>query len=293
MIRFATIGMDNSARTFLEAAAQSRRLRYACGCPAPDSRLSHEAQIYEALLSAGQQIDAVYISGSVSSRFQLARRLLDSRRHVMCGNLAAAGPKTLDSLIRCARRNNVCLTEALPQEYISGLAGIRVHMARLGAVRQVRFQFCSFQGQSSESSHPGLACIRPLTELFGMPKRITAEAMIPGNGQEGAYTILARYSNDLTAELLCSGISGCRISNCILGEYGELRFKDLTAPHQFVLCRPDGGREALPSVSTGYSAPEEWVCHMEGSSGWLASIQAVRCAAAAMDMTCAMPQAVC
>lgn len=281
MIRFATIGMDDNAAAFLEAASRSRRLYRAYACP---------GLVGHSLLFQGQHIDAVYIAGTVSSRFRLARRLLSEHKHVMCGNLGSAGPETLDSLIRCARSSGVSLTEALPPGYINGIFNLRTHMARLGAVSRVSFQSCRFTRQFPE---PGrlteelkLQCVRPMAELLGMPKRITAEAVILENGQPGANTILAEYSDSLSAELLYSDCSGCRISNRIQGEFGELRFKDLAAPRQLVFYSPDGGRELLPCALPGPSQAEEWLSHMDGTSDWQARLKSARLAAAVMDMAC-------
>ena len=68
----------------------------------------------------------------------------------------------------------------------------------------------------------GVYCIHPLVRLFGLPEKISGEAVFLENGVDGEGSILLNYG-EMVAEVIYSKITGCRMDSIIQGEAGNLR----------------------------------------------------------------------
>lgn len=290
MIRFATVGNGIATERFLEAALKCGELAYTAACSPSQEAARYLSDLGE--LSRMENIDAVYIDGEAGLDVDQIHLLLSGGKHVLCERLSLLGREKLEALMQTAKTHQVGLTEDLPSAWEPGFLSIQKALPRLGSLLGASFQYCRY---SPEDQHTvpaasafldaGIHCIAPLVRLFGMPDRLTADPVVINGSQDGAGAITASYQ-DMKAELLYSQVSGCRISNRILGTDGALIFQNLSAPSHIVFYSAEGGKEIISSHPThsGISAQlHGWVNQILQITDWREQMEYTLMAAEAIE----------
>lgn len=283
MIRYAVMGTGAAAQAFSRDAAQCRELCAETGRPA----------------AQGVEAEAVYLSGADGSPFFSAALMLGGGKHVLCESFARLTPRELDTLAALAEKHRVSLAEYRSPSLSPGFAALCGHLPRLGAVHSVRLQDCSPDlGRALIPRSAG--CLALLDGLTGLPEPLEAQLLRCPDGRPAALSIMAR-SRNLEAEILCSSLSGSRVTNRVQGSLGEIRFQGIDNPHNLVFVGRDGIREQLAELpprrdGRNHSAGAEqafgesdssrlarWLRLVSGAEDWRAPLGRARLVLAALE----------
>lgn len=270
MIRFAVIGTNKITDNFINAAKLCEEFELAAVYSRKKERAleyanKHKANlVYDDLdeLAASNEIDAVYVASPNSLHACQSIKMLKGKKHVLCEKTIASNKNELEEMLKTAKKNGVILLEAMRSIFDPGFKAIEDNINKLGHIRRVTFQFCKYSsrydnfknGIIENAFNPvfsngalmdiGVYCIHPLVRLFGMPKRIWANAVTLHNGVDGAGTIMFNYE-DMQGELIYSKITNSILPSQIQGENGCMIIKEIPDPKEITIVYKDGQKEEL------------------------------------------------
>ena len=188
-------------------------------------------------------VEAVYLASPTACHYRQAVKLMAAGKHVLCEKPIASNLRELESMLQCARENNVALLEAIRPEFSPNLTIIKDLIEVLGVIRHVTITFCKYSsrydrflsGEPVNTFNPALSngaltdlgcyCVLVLLRLFGLPQKIQSGAVKLPNGVDAAGAFLAGYG-DMTAEVSYSKVSDTHNFCEIQGEQGTLRFRE-------------------------------------------------------------------
>lgn len=248
MVRYGTIGTNYITDLFANGASVCKNLVY----EAVYSRREETGRafadkygvkkVYTDLkeMAEDPEIDGVYIASPNCFHRDQALLMLEHGKHVLCEKPAVSNSREWDTLMNAAEERGRILLEGMRSVYDPGFAAIREYLPKLGKIRRATFQFCQYSsrydrfkaGIVENAFRPelsngalmdiGVYCIHPLVRLFGLPEKISGEAVFLENGVDGEGSILLNYG-EMVAEVIYSKITGCRMDSIIQGEAGNLR----------------------------------------------------------------------
>lgn len=275
MIRFAVIGTSFITEWFLNAAKECNDLQFAAVCSRDSQKGKNFAQKYGAErvytqpeeLAKASDIDAVYIASPNSLHYEQAILMMNGKKHVLCEKPFASNARETEIMFETARKNNVVLLEGMRSAFDPGFQKIKENLGKLGTIRNVKFQFCQYSSRYDELKAGkranvfswdysggvlmdlGIYCIHPMVELFGVPNRVLANAVIV-EGVDGAGSIIADYEG-MQVNLSYSKISAGGSFGQIQGENGYMTISDIASPNQVTIHYNDGMEEVLENRSSG------------------------------------------
>ena len=271
MIRIAIIGTNKITRRFLEAVQKTELLKLT----GVYSRTIEKAvefgtefgaeKFYDRLepLASDPDIDAVYIASPNYCHCAQAVMLMQAGKHVLVEKPAASNLAEFTRMAQAARQNHVILLEAMRCVIDPAFDLLAAHLDDIGEVRQVILQYCQYSsrydnyknGIIENAFRPelsngslmdiGVYCTHLMAKLFGMPKKIQADAVFLPNQIDGAGTILAHY-DDFQVQLVYSKICDSFVPSQIMGEKGTLTFRELPNIHDIDLILRNGEQKRFP-----------------------------------------------
>lgn len=270
MVRFATIGTNVIVDQFMNAALKQEDLHYEAVYSRNQDTADAFARKYKAVrtftdltaLAGDDGIDAVYIASPNSLHYEQAALLLSHGKHILCEKAITSNLDELKSLTDLSERSHAILLEAVLSVHTPGWEVLTGQLNRVGKIRRASFCFCQYSsrydkfksGSIENAFNPafssgalmdiGVYCVHPLVRLFGLPKEIKTDAILLGNGIDGAGTILARYDT-MQAELVYSKISAGRVPSQIQGEDGTITINSINNPHEIIFYDRKGNSEIL------------------------------------------------
>ena len=271
MIRLAIIGTNKITRRFLDAVQKTELLQLT----GVYSRTMEKAvefgtefgavKFYDRLeaLASDPEIDAVYIASPNYCHCEQAVTLMQAGKHVMVEKPAASNFAEFNRMAETARQNHVILLEAMRCVIDPAFDLLAAHLDDIGQIRQATFQYCQYSsrydnyknGIIENAFRPelsngslmdiGVYCVHLMAKLFGMPKKIQADAVFLPNDIDGAGTILAHYDG-FQVQLVYSKICDSFVPSQIMGEKGALTFLELPNIHDIGLILRNGEQKRLP-----------------------------------------------
>ena len=200
------------------------------------------------------EVDAVYIASPAACHYEQAMRLMQAGKHILCEKPIASNLTELESMLGCAKENNVVLLEAIRPEFSPNLKKIENELGSLGKIRHAAITYCKYSsrydrflsGKLVNAFNPELSngaltdlgcyCILILLRLFGKPQRIQSSTVKLSNGVDAAGAFLASYEG-MTAELSYSKVSTSHNFCEIQGEQGTIGFRDPVSIKEIILIR--------------------------------------------------------
>ena len=273
MIRFAIVGTNWITHSFCQAAHETGKLQLAAVYSrnlgkARDFAAEYQVSVvYDDLeqMAASPEIDAVYIASPNSLHALQAEIFLQHGKHVIGEKPLASNLHEVESLIACAKANNVVLFEAMKTCYLPNFELCRSTLPSLGKLRRAHLTYCQYSsryqkylnGENPNTFNPAFSNgsvmdigIYPLSfalGLFGKPDSVSANASLLDSGVDahgslslkyGDFEVLITHSK-VSDGFALSEIQGENsalmiehISNCekvIFAKKGESQ-KDLTLP---------------------------------------------------------------
>jgi scyllo-inositol 2-dehydrogenase (NADP+) len=276
MVRFAVIGTNKITDKFIEAASLCKKFKLAAVYSRTKERAIEFGSkygvslVYDDLdkLAESKEVDAVYVASPNSLHASQSIKMMNGKKHVLCEKTIASNKKELEEMIKASRDNGVILLEAMRSVFDPGFKIIEDNLCKLGIIRRATFQYCQYssrydnfkKGIIENAFNPifsngalmdiGVYCVHPLVKLFGMPKKVWANAVILENGVDGAGTIMAQYDG-MQAELIYSKITNSALPSQIQGEKGCMIIKEIPDIKKVVIVYNNGDKEEI-SVTNKY-----------------------------------------
>ena len=271
MVRYGTIGSGWIVDAFIAGAQQ--------GAPQLEHRAvySRSRETGEAFarkhgvnlvftdleaLAASDQIDAVYIASPNAFHYSQAKLFLEHGKHVLCEKTCVVNSAQMKELCRLADQNGVVFMEAIKFMHLPERLILREALAFVGPVHLARFDFSRYSskfpqylaGQCPNIFNPkmaagclmdmGIYSVFPAVHLFGLPRRVSASAVMLRTGADGAGAALLEYP-DKVACLSYSKMSDAHLDNVIQGEKGVLHIRTIEHLNEIDLHHNDGRVETI------------------------------------------------
>lgn len=253
MVRFAVIGTNFITDRFIEAGRQCEGFYLQAVYSRTMERAKEYADQYQVEdcydsledLAAAENIDAVYVASPNVCHAGQSIQMMNAGKHVLCEKPMASNARELEEMLQAAKDNHVVLLEAMRPVFDPGFAAIQEQLPKLGTIRRATFQYCQYssrydkfkRGVIENAFKPelsngalmdiGVYCVHPMVKLFGKPDHILASGFKLSTGAEGMGTIVARYGEEMQAELLYSKITDSILPSQIQGEEGSMIIEEI------------------------------------------------------------------
>lgn len=254
MIRFAVVGTNWITQRFIDAAHESGKMKLTAiysrtleGAKklGGDYPVEHYFDSLEAM-AASDLIDAVYIASPNSLHAPQSLLFLSHKKHVICEKPLASNLQEAESLIACAKENNVVLFEAFKTAYLPNFLHMKGALNRIGKLRKAILNYCQYSsryprylaGENPNTFNPafsngsimdiGYYCLASAISLFGEPESVTATATLLDSGVDGQGTVILSYADNFEVVINHSKISDSLLPSEIQGEDGTLQMEKLS-----------------------------------------------------------------
>lgn len=253
MVRFAVIGTNFITDGFIEAGMQCKDFHVQAVYSRTMERAKEYASkhgiedCYDSLddVAAAEDIDAVYVASPNALHAPQSIQMLNAGKHVLCEKTIASNQEELKQMLDAAKKNHVIVLEAMRSVFDPGFQAIQEYLPKLGKIRRATFQYCQYSrrydnykiGIIENAFKPelsngalmdiGVYCVHPMVKLFGMPDQILASGFQLSTGAEAMGTIIARYGDEMQAELLYSKITDSILPSQIQGEEGSMIIEEI------------------------------------------------------------------
>lgn len=254
MIRFAVVGTNWITQRFIDAAHESGKMKLTAIYSrtlesakklGEDYPVEHYFDSLEAM-AASDLIDAVYIASPNSLHAPQSLLFLSHKKHVICEKPLASNLQEAESLIACAKENNVVLFEAFKTAYLPNFLHMKGALNRIGKLRKAILNYCQYSsryprylaGENPNTFNPafsngsimdiGYYCLASAISLFGEPESVTATATLLDSGVDGQGTVILSYADNFEVVINHSKISDSLLPSEIQGEDGTLQMEKLS-----------------------------------------------------------------
>ena len=269
MFKFATIGSNFIVHRFISAATLVADFEYGAVYSRTEEKgreladLYGVATVYTTLgaLAQDNSIDIVYVASPNSLHAKQSILMMKHGKHVLCEKPIASNARELARMERVAKENNVILMEAMKSVHCPGYFAVRDNLHKLGQIRNVTFNFLQYSSRydkykagiienafkpemsSGALMDIGVYTVHMLLALFGMPKKIRANAIMLRTGTDAAGTISCDYE-DFLATLIYSKISSYEESQ-IQGECATMIIDKISEIGKIKIKYRDGSEEVI------------------------------------------------
>jgi predicted dehydrogenase len=253
MVRFAIIGTNFITDNFMEAGSWCEDFHVQAVYSRTMERAKEYAgkygieDCYDSLedLAAADNVDAVYVASPNALHASQSIMMLNAGKHVLCEKTIASNKKELEQMLEAAKSHGVIVLEAMRPVFDPGFQAIQDNLKKLGTIRRATFQYCQYsrrydhykEGIIENAFKPelsngalmdiGVYCVHPMVKLFGNPDQILASGYKLSTGAEAMGTIIARYGDDMQAELMYSKITDSILPSQIQGEEGSMIIEEI------------------------------------------------------------------
>lgn len=247
MIRFAVVGTNWITRQFVDAAHETGKMKLT----AVYSRSLDQAQAFSTdypvqhlftsleQMAQSDDIDAVYIASPNALHCQQSLLFLQHKKHVICEKPLASNLREVETMIACARENQVVLFEAFKTASLPNFLILQASLPKVGKLRKALINYCQYSsryqryldGENPNTFNPawsngsimdiGYYCLATAVSLWGEPHKVSANASLLANGVDAHGTVVMDYG-DFDVTLLHSKVSQSGLPSEIQGEEGSL-----------------------------------------------------------------------
>jgi predicted dehydrogenase len=247
MIRFAVVGTNWITRQFVDAAHETGKMKLT----AVYSRSLDQAQAFSTdypvqhlftsleQMAQSDDIDAVYIASPNALHCQQSLLFLHHKKHVICEKPLASNLREVETMIACARENQVVLFEAFKTASLPNFLILQASLPKVGKLRKAVINYCQYSsryqryldGENPNTFNPawsngsimdiGYYCLATAVSLWGEPHKVSANASLLASGVDAHGTVVMDYG-DFDVTLLHSKVSQSGLPSEIQGEEGSL-----------------------------------------------------------------------
>ena len=190
-------------------------------------------------------IEAIYIASPNSCHFEQSRFFLENRINVLCEKPIVTNLSQYKELKKLADKNGVIYMEAIMSMYSPFYDILHNAVKKIGKISLARIDFCQRSSRLDDfykgipqnifdmKLHAGalmdlgVYCVYGAVDLFGKPKKISAEANYFKNGCDCSGTSVFYY-DDFTAVLTYSKNGQSMLHSEIIGENGAVTVESVS-----------------------------------------------------------------
>lgn len=269
-VRFGVVGTSNITERFLKSGAAVEEFEL----NAVYSRSTEKAEefalrygcknIFTSLeqMAKSELIDAVYIASPNSFHHEQSILFLENKKHVFCEKPMASNSREAAEMVKAAKENEVLLMEGMKTTPLPSFQVLKDNLYKIGKIRRYFASYCQYSSRydkykegivlnafKNELSNGavmdiGVYCIYPMVSLFGMPKEITANAIMLESGVDGQGTVLFKY-NDMDAQIMYSKIANSYLPSEIQGEEGTIIIDNIHDMKDITIKYRNGSSEVI------------------------------------------------
>lgn len=269
-VKFGMIGTNFISDWFMEASKHqplfqlvsvySRTLEKAHDFGSIYGATKHYDNLEEMVSSP--EIDCVYIASPNSLHSVQAVLCMKHKKHVLVEKPFASNSKEAQAMIAAAKENNVILMEAMKTTQLPNFKLIKENLNKIGKVRRYFGNFCQYSSRYDKFKEGiienafklelsngalmdiGVYCIYPMVALFGLPKKITGNAILLSTGVDGEGSACCIY-DDMIGDIQFSKITSSFVPSEIQGENGSIVFENLLNFNKVKIIYRNGTEEVL------------------------------------------------
>jgi predicted dehydrogenase len=275
MLRVAVIGCGYWGPRLVRNFAENERSSVTAVCDSqPDRLRAIERQVPGARLSSDIEdivrddaIDAVAIATPVSTHYPLARRAIESGKHVLVTKPLASSTAECDSLIELAADSGLVLMVDHTFVYTGAVRKIKelINAGELGEIYyfdSVRVNLGLFQHDVNviwDLAAHDLSIVNYL--LDATPTVVNAVGAIhSGSGLEDVAYVTLRYDGNLIAHCHLNWLSPVKIRQTLIGGTERMLVWDDLSPDEKLRIYNRGITESAdPSVQVDYRIGDAWM----------------------------------
>jgi predicted dehydrogenase len=269
-VRFGVIGTSNITERFLKAGTSIEEFVLNAVYSRSSEKAEEFASKYEARnifdslqdMAKSKLIDAVYIASPNSFHYEQSIIFLKNKKHVFCEKPMASNSMEIADMIKTAKENNVLLMEGMKTTPMPNFQILKDNLYKIGKVRRYFASYCQYSSRydkykegivlnafKNELSNGavmdiGVYCIYPMVSLFGMPKEITANAVMLESGVDGQGAALFKY-DEMDAQIMYSKIANSYLPSEIQGEEGSIIIDNIHNMKNITIKYRNGGSEVI------------------------------------------------
>ncbi|MBP3300726.1 MAG: Gfo/Idh/MocA family oxidoreductase [Clostridia bacterium] len=208
-----------------------------------------------------KEVDAVYIASPNALHCEQTLFFLERKIPVLCEKPLASNLREVEAMVACAKRNGTYLAEAYKSRWMPAYSLMKEHLADLGPIRNVRFDFSKYSSRydahkrgedvntfKAEFSNGalldlGVYCLYPALELFGVPESVSGFGIPVDGGVDGVGCTVMTYDGFLVT-LNYSKISTASRACEIQGEEGTMVIDAISTPRKIEIFFRSGAYKA-------------------------------------------------
>lgn len=194
---------------------------------------------------AASPAECVYIASPNALHYEQSKRMLESRKHVICEKPITVTPDELCELYKIAEENGVVYIEAIMYMHSPARQLLRDAMKEIGKIWTAHFDFSQYSskypayknGELPNIFNPkmatgslmdlGIYCVYPAVDLFGEPQKTAAVASFLESGAD-ATTSAVLLRSDTTVTLTSCKTGQDHSGSQIIGELGSIKIGSIS-----------------------------------------------------------------
>ena len=216
------------------------------------------------------EIDSVYVASPNVMHFPQSKRCLEAGKHVICEKPITVTPDQFEECKRLADEKGLIYLEAIMYMHTPAREVLRDNIKNIGRITSAHFDFSQLsskypaylRGENPNIFNPvmatgslmdlGIYCVYPAVDLFGIPDKITADAVFLDSGADASGSVSFNYGDKLitfTHSKTGQDYSGSEI----FGDEGTIHIESISKLINVSLYYKSGEKEL---IIPEYSKPE-------------------------------------
>lgn len=189
--------------------------------------------------------DAVYIASPNALHFEQSKKMLSAGKNVICEKPITVTPDEFLENKALADKNGLIYMEAIMYMHTPNRERLREALDRLGRISSAHFDFSQLsskypaflRGERPNIFNPALAtgclmdlgiyCVYPCIDLFGMPEKISADAVFLETGADGSGNASLNYGDKIITFTYSKTGQDYR-GSCIYGDEGTINIESIS-----------------------------------------------------------------
>ena len=160
-------------------------------------------------------IDAVYVASPNVMHYPQSKKCLEAGKHVICEKPITVTPEQYEDCKRIADEKGLIYLEAIMYMHTPAREVLRDNIKKIGRITSAHFDFSQLsskypaylRGENPNIFNPvmatgslmdlGIYCVYPAVDLFGIPDKITADAVFLDSGADASGSVSFNYGDKL------------------------------------------------------------------------------------------------
>ena len=270
MLRFGVVGTSWITDEYIKGAEDTglwrleavysrtmkRAEEYAAKKAAPNCFDSIEA------MAASDKIDAVYIAGPNMLHYEHSKIFLKSGKHVICEKPLTAQAHRLSELQNIADENGLVFLEAMMYMHLPQRKKLKTALAEIGEITMAKLDFCQrsskydsyLRGELPNIFNPametgafmdlGVYTVYPALDIFGLPRSVSADAIMLKSGADAEGTVTMKYPERLVT-MTYSKVGQAAAGSEFQGKNGTVYVKSISRLEGIEIIKNNGEKTLL------------------------------------------------